>query len=648
MEPIALGKYELIKKIAHGGMAEIYVAKVTGLPGFEKIVVVKRILPQLATNGEFVQMFLDEARIAATLHHPNIVQMYDIGAVDGNYFISMEYLHGEDVRGLMKALRQKDMGLPLEHALNVIIGLSSGLHYAHEKKGFDGKPLGIVHRDVTPQNVFITYDGVPKIVDFGIAKATNRLNETRYGTLKGKIPYMSPEQCRSEPLDRRSDIYAIGIMLYELTTGYRLYKGASEFEILKKIVEGAVTPPSQVRQGYPKELEEIVMKALAKNKAERYQTAQDLQADLEAFAREHRLVISSIALAAFMNRVFGEKIEAWREAQAAGADLAAHIAERHKSRPGPGDQETSDGSEVLDDDDDLEEVPESKISQTPSGAGEVRVPAAAAPTRKKWLLIVAVAAVLAVGAGAVVALKGGGGGAPGTQAAAATKEPQGGEPVRPAAPDDGAGASAQPDVPPPSPSPSPAVAAGLAKLSSRPEGATVHVDGVSWREPTPTVVDGLTPGEHTFRFELKGYQEKVVKAVVVANETAVVPEVVLERAGGDRDGDRGGPRVAKGESKPPPGDSTKTPPPDTKPPPEEKPTAPAGEGEVRIATVPSCEVIINGKARGSTPIVGLMLPAGTHKVQVINSRYGIDSTYTVQVRAGEVNKFRWTFQVDPN
>ena len=246
-----LGKYEIIKRLATGGMAEIFLARVSGLPGFQKMVVIKRILPQLATKTDFVEMFLDEARIAATLQHPNVVQMYDVGVVDGNYFIAMEYLHGEDVRSLSRSLHRQDKKLPLEHALNIVIGVASGLHYAHEKVGFDGKPLEIVHRDVTPQNIIVTYDGAVKLLDFGIAKASNRFGETRFGTLKGKVPYMSPEQCRGEPLDRRSDIFSLGIMLYELTLGKRLYQGKSDFEVLKQIVEGTVTPPSELDKEYP-------------------------------------------------------------------------------------------------------------------------------------------------------------------------------------------------------------------------------------------------------------------------------------------------------------------------------------------------------------------------------------------------------------
>jgi serine/threonine protein kinase len=320
-----LGKYEIIKRLATGGMAEIFLARASGLPGFQKMVVIKRILPQLATKTDFVEMFLDEARIAATLQHPNVVQMYDVGVVEDNYFIAMEYLHGEDVRSISKAVQHKEQRLPIEHALNIVIGLASGLHYAHEKVGFDGKPLEIVHRDVTPQNVIVTYDGAVKLLDFGIAKASNRFGETRFGTLKGKVPYMSPEQGRGEALDRRSDIFSLGIMLYELTLGRRLFQGKSDFEVLKQIVEGTVTPPSAYEPTYPPELEAIVTRALAKEKDERYQTARDMQVDLEALVRADRLHVSPIALTRYMAELFGNKIEAWRDAQAKGKSLGEHL-----------------------------------------------------------------------------------------------------------------------------------------------------------------------------------------------------------------------------------------------------------------------------------------------------------------------------------
>src|SRR6476659_6586863 len=296
-------------------MAEIFLARVSGLPGFHKMVVIKRILPQLATKTDFVEMFLDEARIAATLQHPNVVQMYDVGVVDGNYFIAMEYLHGEDVRSLSKELQKKEERLPLEHALNIIIGISSGLHYAHEKVGFDGKPLNIIHRDVTPQNIIVTYEGGVKLLDFGIAKASNRFGETRFGTLKGKVPYMSPEQCRGEALDRRSDVFSLGIMLYELTVGRQLYPGKSDFEVLKQIVEGTVVPPRDIDPEYLPALQTIVMRALEKDKDKRYQTAREMQVDLEALVWQERLHVSPIALAEFMEQQFGDKIDGGRAAQ---------------------------------------------------------------------------------------------------------------------------------------------------------------------------------------------------------------------------------------------------------------------------------------------------------------------------------------------
>ncbi len=329
MQPILLGKYQLLKKIAVGGMAEIWVARSAGISGVEQVCVVKRILPELATNADFVRMFLDEARIAATLNHPNLAQMYDVGEANGRPFIAMEYLHGEDVRSVRKALRPTRGRMPVEHALNVIMGVAAGLHYAHEKVGFDGRPLNVVHRDISPHNVFVTHDGAVKILDFGIATAENRNHATKNGTLKGKVPYMSPEQCLCEPLDRRSDIYSLGVMLHELTTGPRLHKaGASEYETMRAILEGPVTRPSQIVPDYPRAIERIVLRCLERDKKRRYPTARDLHADLEAFVREERLAVSSFALSGFMAELFGRRAEAWREALASGRDLLDHIVER--------------------------------------------------------------------------------------------------------------------------------------------------------------------------------------------------------------------------------------------------------------------------------------------------------------------------------
>jgi serine/threonine protein kinase len=321
-----LGKYELVCRLAIGGMAEIFLARASGIAGFEKLVVLKRILPQYAFQDQFVEMFLAEARLTATLSHPNIAHVYDIGTVDDFYFFTMEFVHGEDLNQVGKALAKAQKPFPLEAALTIIHGVCAGLHHAHEACGSDGLPLGIVHRDVSPSNVLIAYDGSVKLVDFGIAKMTTRAQATRVGTLKGKISYMSPEQCRGEPLDRRSDVFAIGILLYEMTTGQRLFPGENEFSTLQAIVHQDVAPPHTLVPGYAPMLEDIVMMALKRDPEQRYETAEDMMLDLEECARALGLTISPNRLSKVMHELYGRKIAAWNEAQRAGKSLGEHLA----------------------------------------------------------------------------------------------------------------------------------------------------------------------------------------------------------------------------------------------------------------------------------------------------------------------------------
>lgn len=299
------GKYRLIRRIAVGGMAEIFLARAVGIERFEKPVVLKRLLPQFENSQEFVSMFLHEARLAARLHHPNIAQVYDIGRKEGAYFFTMEYVHGETLRSIFRATGQQEIDLPLEAAIFIAAGMASALHYAHERRGNDGRPLRIVHRDVSPSNVIVTHDGCVKVVDFGIAKAATQDHQTRSGTLKGKIPYMSPEQCRGEPVDRRSDIFSLGTVLYELTTGTSLFGRGNELTILRQVADGEVQPPSERRPGYSPDLERIVMKALARDVADRYQTAEKLVDDLEQFAASKKLVMSARAVSRLMEDLFG-------------------------------------------------------------------------------------------------------------------------------------------------------------------------------------------------------------------------------------------------------------------------------------------------------------------------------------------------------
>jgi serine/threonine protein kinase len=267
-----LGRYELLRKLATGGMAEIYLARSSGMEGFEKYVVVKKILPQYAEDPRFVRMFLDEARLAAKLQHQNIGQVYDIGQDDGAYFFSMEYLRGPDVRAILRAAGARGTRVPIEHGVAIASGVAAALHYAHERRDAQAELLHIVHRDVSPSNIIVTYDGGVKLVDFGIARATTRTSETRTGSLKGKLAYMSPEQCLGHEVDRRSDLFSIGILLYELTTGTRLYRRAkdeSDYIVMNRIVTGQFARPTTVIPDFPRELQEVILRALASKPDER-------------------------------------------------------------------------------------------------------------------------------------------------------------------------------------------------------------------------------------------------------------------------------------------------------------------------------------------------------------------------------------------
>jgi serine/threonine protein kinase len=323
--PKALKKYVLLGQLAKGGMAELFLARATGLGGFERLLVIKRVLPALAHDTEFVRMLLDEARIAATLQHSNIVQVFDVGMDDGNVFFAMEHLHGQHVAEIVRGAKARATTMPLENAIAIAVAVAAGLHYAHERWGVDGKPLGIVHRDISPNNVIVTYDGNVKLIDFGIAKAANNLSTTRFGLFKGKLPYASPEQCRCEPVDRRTDVYSLGVLLYELTTGHQLFVAESEFELLRLMSEAVVPRPRMRDKAYPRELEQVVLKALARDPADRYQTAEALQRDLEVFAGKARLDLSAFSLSRLMGTLFDDKLGHWQDAKRAGLTLEQHI-----------------------------------------------------------------------------------------------------------------------------------------------------------------------------------------------------------------------------------------------------------------------------------------------------------------------------------
>ena len=289
-------------------MAELFLGRTTSHAGFEKLVAVKRVLAEHAQNQGLVELLLHEARLAATLHHPNIVQVYDVDEDDGTYFFTMEYVQGKNLREVIRSAARQGKWLPLEHVVNIVIGTAAGLHHAHEQRAADGTPLGIVHRDISPSNILISYDGTPKIVDFGIAKAATDPRSDDAGALKGKIPYMSPEQCRGAPIDRRSDIFSLGIVLWELSLGKRLFTNLKGQELVEHIAHTQAPRPSSFKPDFPPDLEQIIMRALHLDRDRRYATARELQLDLEEFARERKLGLSAARLAEFMRELFSVEI----------------------------------------------------------------------------------------------------------------------------------------------------------------------------------------------------------------------------------------------------------------------------------------------------------------------------------------------------
>jgi eukaryotic-like serine/threonine-protein kinase len=321
--PTPFGKYQLQRKLAEGGMAEVFLAKQAGVEGFEKLVVIKRILPSLLAEQEFVRMFINEARLAARLNHPNIVQIFDLGKIDDLYFIAMEYVHGEDIRSLVVESNTATSRPPAGIICRILTDTLAGLHYAHTRVGTDGKPLGLVHRDVSPQNVLVTYEGSVKLVDFGIAKATRATSEqTQAGLFKGKFSYMAPEQTRGQPIDARADVFAVGILLWELLTWRRLFKKNTEMATLIAVSEEPIAPPKQIRPDLPDELNRIVMRALARPLSERYGSAQEMRADLEALIRAQGWEADALSVSSFMRETFAAKLKA-QEADVRAAGLAS-------------------------------------------------------------------------------------------------------------------------------------------------------------------------------------------------------------------------------------------------------------------------------------------------------------------------------------
>jgi serine/threonine-protein kinase len=313
--PQKIDRYDLVAEIASGGMATVYLARLSGVGGFRRFVAIKRLHPHLAKEREFVEMFLDEARLAAGIHHPNVVPILEVGASERGYYLVMEYIEGDTLARLLARAATSGRRLPVQVGVRVVVDMLLGLHAAHELKDEHGGAIELVHRDVSPQNILVGIDGNTRITDFGVARAASRLSATRAGQLKGKIAYMAPEQAVGDPtVDRRADVFSAGIVLWEVLAAKRLFKAENEAATLSRVISEPIPDIWEVNPEINKELGEVVMKALARDRDERYSNCQDLADDLERIAAPMKQLAPTREVAGYVGEVIGQEIAQQREA----------------------------------------------------------------------------------------------------------------------------------------------------------------------------------------------------------------------------------------------------------------------------------------------------------------------------------------------
>ena len=643
------GKYFLIDRIAVGGMAEVFRARTYGEGGFEKDLVIKRILPHLTENSDFVQMFVEEAKLTVQLQHPNIIQVFDFGKIRNHYYLAMEGIYGSDLKTLQNKLEGTDQALPLKLAAYVIHEAATGLYHAHEKVDEGGTPLGIVHRDVSPSNILMSYDGQVKLVDFGIAKATKSVfTDTEEGQLKGKFEYMSPEQARGEAraVDPRSDVFCAGICLWEMVTGRTLFKAETDIRTLDRIKSGDVPPVHEINTEIPPELGRIIHKALSLAPEDRYPDAEALRRDLEEFLKPATIHELAHDAAAWMQEFFSGERQDERGRLERGREAASALVRMEDT------VELELEDDGLDEVDTIEELPVVKLEEP--------LPEPPPPKRSKaWVAIAGVLMVL------LVLVIGGGVAAwqlgwipsgtiptidapthgtlaldiqpPEASGAAILLDDQpiqvpygelepereyrlkvaleGYEPYEESV-RAGAGETlrlraklvaivAEPETPTPppesptpppesvTPTPPPDDTPPAVVFRSTPRGAQVVISG-NTVGTTPYRLDTGTPGR-TVRATLKldGYEDKAVSEVFPRNGTAYARATL-----------------------------TKLP---------EK----AEPAFLRINATPWADVYVDGKKVGQTPIGSLEVTPGTHTVKLVCPPLGTEETKTVTVGAGE-------------
>ena len=619
------GKYEVIKRLAVGGMGEVFLARQTGIPGFERHSILKSLLPDVAEQAGAIDEFLDEARVAATLNHPNVVSIYEVGLWEGIYYIAMEYIDGDNLSGLRKAALACGQFVPFEISARIIRDAADGLDHAHRAKDMTGKAMEIVHRDISPQNIMVRRDGVTKVVDFGIARAANRSTRTKTGMTKGKLAYMPPEQVRGQPVDGRSDQYALGVVLWELLTGKRLFQGDSDIDLMQLVLRGKIPKPTEIDPAVPAELEAITLQMLERDANSRYPTCHDVALSLSTWLDQVAPGLGTSEVSAFVvaaydgSRALAEKPNKGNEnfvidLQGSGSGPIAAgpaLTGPHNSQvaiAAAGGHGTPPAAQ--------ESVTTVKPRIAPPGAGsaisnppvpiELAPEASGAGKSKRWLVpVVAVGALLAVAG--IVAVSS--------------------HPVPPPV--------IAPVVnvvkPPPPPevvkvpekvvAPTPPPPARVS-LTSAPSGADVKLGG-KILGTTPFATDQLAANTVvTLDIEKTGFQpeHRVVKPTPGSQ---IEISVQLERVRSHSKGSSGTPTGSTPNVTTTPGPG---------------PTGPPQFGYLSVNTNPFTTVKIDGDVYGSTPLFKKKLAVGNHVVDMANDGANIHWTKTVVVKAEEVVK----------
>jgi serine/threonine protein kinase len=645
---LVFGKYEKIRRIAQGGMGEVFLARQTGV--LDRLAILKALRTDLGKEKEFVDQFLDEARVAATLNHPNIVAIYDVGEWHGTHYIAMEYIAGEDLSRLWYAAAKAGIGLPFQVSVRIIMEAALGLDHAHRAKDVRGKPLNIVHRDISPQNIMVRADGVTKLVDFGIAKAANKLDRTKTGVLKGKLQFMSPEQVMGEEVDARTDQFAMGVVLWELLTGKRLFQGENEIQILRAVSQQPILPPSSVVPGLPPDLEAVVMRMLERDKHKRYADCGEAADELTAWLNQGSRRVSEADVAVFVKQIVGDSIDEATRAVVSGENFLLNL-QLTPSRPATAPKAMP---------------PETSPTMVRRQVQQQRRQGAAA-------IGIGVAAAVAMAVGVFVLLQE----EPTTATTTATTTTPG-----------------QPTPPPTTTTTLPALTVApaaarrgadgtIAITLGEPAGARIVVDGAERTERTPTVLSlpagphtieliapdgrrgtvtpafakpvvvvtseppgasiaagsmslGITPARldgklesgltHRLSLSLRGHQPR--ELVVENLQEGEVRElhVKLDKAVG---------RVA-----PPP-----APGPAPAPAPGHVPDlgGPTGVARLTVNIVPAAKVYLDGDLVGTTPLVMPKTPAGKHSLTLERTDGTMKKTVTVTLKAGEDKKLPLTW-----